>query len=100
MSQPLISVVIPFGDPRGDPRYIKSWTHQSCLPDGFDVIVVTDGKSRDFWERNLRFKTDVSADGPQKGAPALIAAGMMGDRADVIFAAPEEISGFIAPKCE
>jgi hypothetical protein len=30
---------------------------------------------------------------------ALAAAGMMGDRADVIFAAREEISAFIAPKC-
>ncbi len=30
--------------------------------------VATDGKVRDFWERNLRFKTDVSDDGPQKGA--------------------------------
>src|SRR5262249_45026876 len=48
MTQPLISVLIPFGDPRGDPRYIKSWTrNQTCSPDAFEVIVVTDGKSRD-----------------------------------------------------
>jgi hypothetical protein len=39
---------------------------------------------------------DVSEDGPQKGAPALVGAGMMGDRADVIFANPEEISDFIS----
>jgi len=62
-------------------------------------VTTADGKTRDFWERNLRFKTDVSDDGPQKGAPAMVAAGMMGDRADVIFAAPEEISGFISPEC-
>ncbi len=62
-------------------------------------VTTADGKTRDFWERNLRFKTDVSADGPQKGAPAIVGAGMMGDRADVIFAAPEEISGFIAEQC-
>ena len=54
---------------------------------------------RDFWERNLRFKTDVSDEGPEKGAPALVGAGMMGDRADVIFASPEEISGFISSQC-
>src|SRR6266567_8809295 len=59
-------------------------------------VATADGKTRDFWERNLRFKTDVSDDGPQKGAPALVGAGMMGDRADVIFAGPEEISGFIS----
>jgi cytochrome c len=62
-------------------------------------VSTADGKMRDFWERNLRFKTDVSDDGPQKGAPALVGAGMMGDRADVIFASPDEISGFIAHQC-
>jgi cytochrome c len=62
-------------------------------------VATADGKTRDFWERNLRFKTDVSADGPQKGAPAIVPAGMMGDRADVIFASPDEISGFIAHQC-
>jgi cytochrome c len=62
-------------------------------------VTTADGNSRDFWERNLRFKTDVIDEGPQKGAPALVRAGMMGDRADVIFAAPGEISGFIADRC-
>jgi cytochrome c len=62
-------------------------------------VSTADGKTRDFWERNLRFKTDVSEEGPQKGAPALVPAGMMGDRADVIFAAPEEIGRFIAEHC-
>jgi cytochrome c len=62
-------------------------------------VTTADGKVRDFWERNLRFKTDVSDEGPQKGAPALVGAGMMGDRADVIFARPEEISGFISQQC-
>ena len=62
-------------------------------------VATADGKVRDFWERNLRFKTDVSDEGPQKGAPALVGAGMMGDRADVIFAGPEEISGFISHQC-
>jgi hypothetical protein len=38
-------------------------------------VTTADGKIRDFWERNLRFKTDVSEDGPQKGAPAIVAAG-------------------------
>jgi cytochrome c len=62
-------------------------------------VTTANGKMRDFWERNLRFKTDVSEEGPQKGAPALVPAGMMGDRADVIFATPEEISGFISDHC-
>lgn len=62
-------------------------------------VTTVDGKTRDFWERNLRFKTDASEDGPEKGAPALVGAGMMGDRADVIFSAPEEISAFIRGGC-
>ena len=62
-------------------------------------VATADGKVRDFWERNLRFKTDVSSDGPQKGAPAIVEAGMMGDRADVIFADPAEISALIVPRC-
>jgi len=62
-------------------------------------VTTADGKTRNFWERNLRLKTDSSDDGPQMGVPALMPAGMMGDRADVIFTAPEEISGFIKPEC-
>jgi cytochrome c len=63
------------------------------------TITTANGQTRKFWERNLRLKTDASGDGPEKNAPALIAAGMSGDRADVIFADPSEISPRIASKC-
>jgi cytochrome c len=63
------------------------------------MVTTANGKTRGFWERNLRLKTDSSEDGPQKGTPALTPAGMIGDRADVIFASPEEISGFISNGC-
>jgi len=62
-------------------------------------VTTAAGVTQQFWERNLRFKTDSSADGPPKGKPALLGAGMMGDRASVIFADPAEISAFIEPKC-
>jgi cytochrome c len=62
-------------------------------------ITTADGKLHAFWERNLRFKTDSSENGPPKGVPALVGAGMLGDRADAIFAAPEEISELIKPGC-
>jgi cytochrome c len=62
-------------------------------------VATSDGKAQEFWERNLRFKTDSGPDGPAKGAPAILQAGMMGDRAQVIFAAPEEISASIKPQC-
>ena len=63
------------------------------------TVTTANGQSRKFCERNLRLKTDAGNDGPEKNAPALVDAGMMGDRADVIFADPSEISPFIAPKC-
>jgi cytochrome c len=63
------------------------------------TITTANGQTRKFWERNLRLKTDGSGDGPEKNVPALIPAGMMGDRADVIFADPSEISAHIAAKC-
>jgi cytochrome c len=63
------------------------------------TVTTANGETRKFWERNLRLKTDASGDGPEKNAPALVPAGMMGDRADVIFANPSEISPLIANKC-
>jgi cytochrome c len=62
-------------------------------------VTTADGKTRAFWERNLRFRTDTSKEGPEKDAPALLPAGMMGDRAAVIFSAPEEIMKFIERRC-
>jgi cytochrome c len=62
-------------------------------------VTTADGKTRAFWERNLRFMTDSSQDGPEKGAPAIMPAGMMGDRAALIFAAPEEITKMIEARC-
>ncbi|KRR20032.1 cytochrome C [Bradyrhizobium retamae] len=62
-------------------------------------VTTADGKTRAFWERNLRFRTDTSKDGPGKDAPALLGAGMMGDRAAVIFSAPEEIMKFVERRC-
>jgi cytochrome c len=64
------------------------------------TVRMANGKQRKFWERNLRLKTDASKDGPEKEAPAIVDAGMMGDRADVIFADPNEISALIATRCQ
>jgi cytochrome c len=62
-------------------------------------VTTADGKTRAFWERNLRFKTDSSKDGPEKDAPAILPAGMVGDRASVIFATPGDISKTIEGRC-
>jgi cytochrome c len=58
-----------------------------------------DNDTRAFWEANLRFKTDSSELGPAKGVPAILRAGMMGDRVSVFFSSPEEISAFIKDQC-
>ncbi len=62
-------------------------------------VTTANGKTRHFWERNLRFMTDSSKDGPESGAPAIMPAGMLGDRASVIFATPEEITKMIEARC-
>ncbi len=58
-------------------------------------VSTADGKSRTFWEFNLRFKTDGSADGPAPGHPVIVANGMQGDRASVIFSDLAEIARFV-----
>ncbi len=66
--------------------------------DAYFVTLAT-GETFTFWEFNLRFKTDSSKDGPPKGKPAIVRAGMQGDRAFVVFSAPEEISTFVNRQC-
>jgi cytochrome c len=63
------------------------------------TVATADGKKRKFWERNLRLKTDSSGEGPAPNAPALVPAGMMGDRADIIFSSPDEIGKFVGKSC-
>lgn len=72
-------------------RYCRD-THSYYVTNG-------DNDTRAFWEANLRFKTDSSDLGPATGAPAILRAGMMGDRASVFFSSPKEISAFIKPQC-
>jgi cytochrome c len=63
------------------------------------TVAVEAGETHQFWEFNLRLKTDSSDKGPMPGHPVLIPASMMGDRAFVIFAAPDEISASIESRC-
>jgi cytochrome c len=66
-----------------------------------DTYFVThgDGQTLPYWEFNLRFKTDSSAGGPAPGRPVVVGQGMQGDRAQIVFARPEEISAFIRRDC-
>ena len=66
--------------------------------DTYDVTM-ENGVTQQFWERNLRLKTDSSREGPPAGKPVLIQSGQEGDRAYVVFAAPTEISSMIKSEC-
>lgn len=79
----------------GTNNQVKSITHCS---DTYDVTTA-DGETHQFWEFNLRFKSDSSANGPTKRTPVIIPAGMRGDRASVVFISPDEISAFIKRQC-
>lgn len=57
------------------------------------------GQTASYWEFNLRFKSDSSPSGPAPGRPVMVGQGMQGDRAQVVFANPQEISRFIQEKC-
>lgn len=58
------------------------------------------GETLPFWEYNLRLHTDSTEKGPPRGRPALVPAGMLGDRALLVFASPSEISAFVRAQCE
>lgn len=64
------------------------------------AVQTADGKTQKVWEFNLRFKTDSSKQGPPPDKPVIVGAGMQGDRASIVFAAPGEISSFIKQSCQ
>jgi len=66
--------------------------------DAYRVSLAT-GDTRIFWEFNLRFKSDASPEGPRPGEPVMVGQGMQGDRAQIVFADPAEISTFIRKEC-
>lgn len=63
------------------------------------TVKTADEKTQKVWEFNLRLKTDSSQNGPLPGKPVIVGAGMQGDRASVVFAAPGDISAFIKQAC-
>ena len=62
------------------------------------ALTMGSGAQHRYPEFDLRFKTDSGRSGPEPGRPALLPAGMRGDRAQVIFASPEELKRKMAEK--
>lgn len=63
------------------------------------TLKMENGTELKFWERNLRFKTDSSNEGPPPGKAVLVPSGQMGDRAYVVVGKPEEMSGSVKASC-
>ncbi len=63
------------------------------------ALVMASGTQHRYPELNLRFKTDGSRLGPEAGRPALLPAGMRGDRAQVIFAGLDDLKRFLVERC-
>ncbi|MGH7325635.1 MAG: hypothetical protein ACREJ9_13465 [Candidatus Rokuibacteriota bacterium] len=63
-------------------------------------LTMATGQERTVREINLRFKTDASAYGPERGRPVLLPAGMQGDRAQLIFSDPEDLKRFLVERCD
>jgi cytochrome c len=63
------------------------------------TVTTAAGNTHKVWEFNLRFKTDSSANGPRAGQPVLVPQGMQGDRAQLVFANPGEMSSSIKSEC-
>ena len=63
------------------------------------TVTTADGKVSKIQEFNMRFKTDSSDFGPRSRRPVLVGAATPGDRASVVFAAPNEISTFVSEDC-
>lgn len=60
------------GSPAPHLRRLEPTQHVRTITYSRDTYRVTtgDGETHEFWERNLRFKTDSSSDGPEKNPPA------------------------------
>lgn len=63
-------------------------------------LTMGNGKQLSYRELNLRFKTDASTYGPERGKPVLLPAGMQGDRGQVIFSGLDDLKRLVAEHCE
>ena len=62
-------------------------------------VETADGAETPFWEMNVRLKLDTRNTGPAPGKPAVIGAGMAGDRVSVVFSSIAELTEFVVEEC-
>lgn len=62
-------------------------------------VTTADGIETPYWEMNVRLKLDTRETGPEPGKPAVLGAGMAGDRISVVFSSLEELTEFVREGC-
>ena len=63
-------------------------------------VTTESGRTVPYWEFNLRFKTDSSPNGPERGKPVLAPGGMQGDRAQIVFSGLDDLKRFLVERCD
>lgn len=88
--------------PRSDLKKVGKERRVTAIRHCGDAYHVTteSGRTVPYWEFNLRFKTDSSPDGPERGKPVLAPAGMQGDRAQIVFSDLDDLKRFLVERCE
>lgn len=104
-----LTVVVLVGAPLADAQPANPTPLRNLVDDqvvvkvgyckGEYTLTLASGARHTYPEFNLRFKTDSSRSGPEPGKPALLGAGMRGDRAQVIFAGLEDLKRFLVEQC-
>lgn len=62
-------------------------------------VTTADGAETAHWEMNVRLKLDTRDTGPEPGAPAIVGAGMMGDRVSIVFASLRDLNSLVEEAC-
>lgn len=62
-------------------------------------VITSDGIETPYWEMNVRLKLDTRETGPEPGKPAILGAGMAGDRVSIVFSSLEELTEFVTEGC-
>ena len=88
--------------PRADLKKVGKEQRITAIRHCGDAYHVTteSGRTVPYWEFNLRFKTDSSPQGPDRGKPVLAPQGMQGDRAQVVFSSLDDLKRFLVERCE
>jgi cytochrome c len=88
--------------PRADLKKVGKERRVTAIRHCGDAYHVTteSGRTVPYWEFNLRFKTDSSPNGPERGKPVLAPQGMQGDRAQLVFSSLDDLKRFLVERCE